>query len=46
MRIFVKALRRTRHDEAICKETEAAFVFVSIDDQRRPRPLADEPLPA
>ncbi len=46
MRIFVEAWRRARHDETSCKVTEATFVFVSIDDQRRPRPLADEPAPA
>jgi acyl-CoA thioesterase YciA len=42
MRIFVEAWRRPRHDEASNKVTEATFVFVSIDAQRRPRPLAEE----
>jgi acyl-CoA thioesterase YciA len=41
MRIFVEAWRRARHDEAINKVTQATFVFVAIDAQRRPRPLAE-----
>ncbi len=43
MRIFVEAWRRPRHDAARVKVTEATFVFVAIDDQRRSRPLGPEP---
>ncbi len=39
MRIFVEAWRRARHDEVSCKVTQATFVFVSIDANRKPRPL-------
>jgi len=39
MRIFVEAWRRARANEAITKVTQASFVFVAIDEQRRPRPL-------
>ncbi len=45
MRIFVEAWRRARHDEASVKVTEATFVFVAIDDQRRSRPLPVEESP-
>ena len=39
MKVFVEAWRRTRHDDVICKVTEATFVFVAIDAQKRPRAL-------
>lgn len=39
MRIDVEAWRRARHDNVSCKVTQATFVFVAIDAQRRPRPL-------
>ncbi len=39
MRIAVEAWRRARHDEIITKVTEANFVFVAIDNNRRSRPL-------
>jgi acyl-CoA thioesterase YciA len=39
MRIFVEAWRRERHDQAISKVTQATFVFVAIDENRKPRPL-------
>ena len=39
MRIFVEAWRRARHDEVSNKVTQATFVFVSIDSNRKPRPL-------
>ena len=42
MRIAVEAWKRARHAEQITKVTAATFVFVAIDDQRRPRPLPDE----
>ncbi len=42
IRIFVEAWRRPRHDEASNKVTQATFVFVAIDAQRRPRPLAED----
>jgi acyl-CoA thioesterase YciA len=41
MRIFVEAWRRERHESLRRKVTEATFVFVAIDEQRRPRPLSD-----
>ena len=40
MTIAVEAWRRDRHQEEQCKVTEARFVFVAIDDQRRPRAVA------
>jgi acyl-CoA thioesterase YciA len=43
MRIFVEAWRRSRHDLHSQKVTEATFVFVAIDEQRRPVALPDEP---
>jgi len=39
MRIFVEAWRRPRADMASIKVTEATFVFVSIDENRKPRAL-------
>lgn len=43
MRIFVEAWRRARLEAGSQKVTEATFVFVAIDDQRRPTALPDEP---
>ena len=40
MTIAVEAWRRDRHREEQCKVTEARFVFVAIDDERRPRVVA------
>jgi acyl-CoA thioesterase YciA len=43
MTIAVEAWRRARHSEETYKVTEAKFVFVAIDEARRPRkvpPLA------
>lgn len=42
MRIFVEAWRRTRAGQASIKVTQATFVFVAIDEQRRPRPLPED----
>lgn len=39
MKIMVEAWRRARHDEVICKVTQATFVFVAIGEDRKPRPL-------
>lgn len=39
MRISVEAWRRPRLSQDSIKVTQAVFVFVSIDEQRRPRPL-------
>ncbi len=39
MRIAVEAWKRARHSEAQEKVTAAIFVFVAIDEQRRPRML-------
>ena len=43
MRIRVEAFKRSRFADSIAKVTQAVFVFVAIDDARRPRPLP--PLP-
>ena len=37
MTIDVEAWRRGRHVEEQCKVTQAQFVFVAIDEERRPR---------
>ena len=39
MTIEVEAWRRARHVEETCKVTQARFVFVATDDDRRPRPI-------
>ncbi|RYD59255.1 MAG: acyl-CoA thioesterase [Sphingomonadales bacterium] len=39
MTIAVEAWRRARHGEEMEKVTQASFVFVAIDDERRPRPV-------
>ena len=39
MTIDVEAWRRGRHVEEQCKVTQAQFVFVAIDEERRPRAL-------
>ncbi|MFB0872625.1 MULTISPECIES: acyl-CoA thioesterase [unclassified Sphingobium] len=39
MRINVEAWRRPRHTALAEKVTEAAFTFVAVDDDGRPRPL-------
>ncbi|MBR0552228.1 acyl-CoA thioesterase [Stakelama marina] len=40
MTIDVEAWRRDRHQEEQCRVTQARFVFVAIDEARKPRPLA------
>lgn len=40
MTIEVEAWRRGRHVEEQCLVTQANFVFVAIDDARRPRPIS------
>ena len=40
MRIAVEAWRRPRRGAECEKVTEAAFTFVAVDGDRRPRPLA------
>ncbi|WP_375285954.1 acyl-CoA thioesterase [Sphingomonas sp.] len=40
MTIEVEAWRRGRHVEEQCRVTQAKFVFVAIDDARRPRPIS------
>jgi acyl-CoA thioesterase YciA len=40
MTIDVEAWRRGRHVEERCRVTQARFVFVAIDEQRRPREIA------
>lgn len=42
IRVAVEAWKRARHAEEITKVTEATFVFVAIDEQRRPRALPEE----
>ncbi|MFV0622780.1 acyl-CoA thioesterase [Sphingomonas sp. ac-8] len=39
MTIEVEAWRRGRHVEEQCRVTQARFVFVAIDENRRPRPV-------
>ena len=39
MTIAVEAWRRSRHGEEMEKVTEASFVFVAIDADRKPRPV-------
>jgi acyl-CoA thioesterase YciA len=41
MRIAVEAWRRARDSEETQKVTEAIFVFVAIDADRKPRPLPE-----
>lgn len=41
LRIEVQAWRRERHGDVAEKVTEAAFTFVAIGDDRRPRPIDD-----
>lgn len=40
MTIEVESWCRDRHGEQLCKVTEARFVFVAIDEARRPRVIA------
>jgi acyl-CoA thioesterase YciA len=42
MRIHVEAWRRNRHTDAMNRVTDATFVFVAVDEYRRPRPLPEE----
>ena len=42
MRIHVEAWRRNRHTDAMNRVTDATFVFVAVDENRRPRPLPEE----
>jgi acyl-CoA thioesterase YciA len=39
MTIEVQAWRRARHSEQSCLVTQAQFVFVAVDDQKRPRAI-------
>jgi acyl-CoA thioesterase YciA len=41
MTIAVEAFRRHRSEEEETKVTEAKFTFVAIDDEGRPRPVAE-----
>ena len=43
MTIEVEAWRRGRHVEEQCRVTQARFVFVAIDEERRPRVVAHAP---
>lgn len=40
MTIEVEAWRRGRHEDESCRVTQAKFVFVAIDEDRRPRPIS------
>ncbi len=40
MTIEVEAWRRARHAEDACKVTQARFIFVATDADRKPRPIA------
>ena len=44
MKIDVEAWRRHRHADRHVKVTEAQFTFVAVDDEGRPRPIAQEPI--
>ncbi len=46
MTVEVEAWRRARHSEECQKVTEARFVFVAIDEARRPRKVPAMPLAA
>ena len=39
MTIEVQSWRRARHSEDSCLVTQAQFVFVAVDEHKRPRPL-------
>ena len=39
MRVAIEAWRRPRHSDDSAKVTAGVFVFVAIDERRRPRPL-------
>ncbi len=41
MRIAVEAWRRARASDEVTRVTQAVFVFVAIDENRRPRALPD-----
>jgi acyl-CoA thioesterase YciA len=41
MTIEVQAWRRARHSEESCLVTQAQFVFVAVDNQKRPRAIAE-----
>jgi acyl-CoA thioesterase YciA len=41
MTIAVEAWRRDRHQEEQCRVTQASFVFVAIDEERKPRAIGD-----
>ncbi len=41
MKIEVEAWRRARDNEETMKVTEAVFIFVAIDENRKPRPLPE-----
>ena len=39
MTIDVQSWRRARHSEESCLVTQAQFVFVAVDEHKRPRPI-------
>jgi acyl-CoA thioesterase YciA len=42
MRVFVEAWRRHRDSEETNRVTQATFIFVAVDQDRRPRPIPPE----
>lgn len=42
MRVYVEAWRRNRVSDAIDKVTHATFIFVALDENRKPRALPPE----
>lgn len=40
MKIAIEAWRRARDGDERVRVTEAAFTFVALDDERRPRPIS------
>ena len=43
MTIEVQSWRRARHSEDSCLVTQAQFVFVAVDEHKRPRPVDEIP---
>ncbi len=41
MTIAVEAWRRDRHQEEQCRVTQARFVFVAVDEMKRPRVIGE-----
>ncbi len=42
VRVLIEAWKRNRYNDEALKVTDGTFIFVAIDDDRRPRPLPPE----